>query len=244
MPSKQAAMERAKRAMPKKTCWGLYRLRNEKEAPGSRKKPKPRSHCGGVGMLRGAAGSLPPPPPPPSPHLQKVEHESSHPAPAVEAVHVGDALGPVGLKDGDDACGEEPVTTRAGSGPIRPSRPPPVLTDEGDDQRQAVEQSVQRLGGALGFVPEDPVNQESCRREGKMSILGGPKASSRSHSSSCCPRHSLPSCSSGDFEGHSWDKAFILRSCSPSPWRKTMPSTMQRGWTLNWRRLCQATPPR
>lgn len=110
----------------------------------------------------------------PSPHLQEVEHEGGHPAPAVQAVHVGDALGPVGLEDGHDACREEPVSTRDTSSSVSPlgTRPAPVplvpaLTDEGDEQRQAVEQGVQSLGGALGFVPEHPVNQESCQRGGR-----------------------------------------------------------------------------
>ena len=71
--------------------------------------------CCGVPSTPGAQGL-------PSPHLQEVEHEGGHPAPAVQAVHVRDALGPVGLEDGDDACGEEPVTTGAGSSPIHPSQ--------------------------------------------------------------------------------------------------------------------------
>lgn len=47
------------------------------------------------------------------------------------------------------------------------THPSPALTHQGDDQCQAMEQRVQRLGGALGFVPEHPVHQESCtEREG------------------------------------------------------------------------------
>lgn len=107
MPNKQEAMERMKRVMPKKMCWGLYHPLSEMEALGNRKKPQPRNHCGDTGMSqalqsglggdRGGHQGLP------TPYLQQVEHEGGHPTPGVQAVHVRDALGPVGLEDSDDA---------------------------------------------------------------------------------------------------------------------------------------------
>lgn len=97
MPSKQEVMERMKRVMPKKMCWGLYNPLSEKEAPGNRKKLQPRNHCGDKGMSQALQSPFPPRGSQglPTPHLQEVEHEGGHPTPGVQAVHVRDALGAV-----------------------------------------------------------------------------------------------------------------------------------------------------
>lgn len=89
-------MERMKRVMPKKMCWGLYHPLSEKEAPGNRKKPQPRSHCGDTGMSQALQRPLPAGGQGlPTPYLQEVEHEGGHPTPGVQTVHVRDALSPV-----------------------------------------------------------------------------------------------------------------------------------------------------
>lgn len=191
-----------------------------------------------VGCREGAQGV-------PSAHLQEVEHEGGHPAPAVQAVHVGDALGPVGLEHSDDACGEEPVTTRARPIPMHPPRTT-ARTNEGDEQRQAMEQRVQRLGGSLGLVPEHPVHEESCPERARQHPWGSPT------SPGCCghgdggggggPGASSPVPVGDRFVP--FPPRWAPRCRSPSPWRKTMPSTMHSGCTLSCSALCQATPPR
>lgn len=64
---------------------------------------------------------------------------------------------------------EERSPSAPGLPPAQPSQLRPALTQEGDEQRQAVEQGVQGPGGALGFVPEHPVHQQSCTERGQES---------------------------------------------------------------------------
>lgn len=137
---------------------------------------------------------------------------------------------------------EERSPSAPGLPPAQPTQLRPALTQEGDEQRQAVEQGVQGPGGALGFVPEHPVHQQSCTERGQES----PRTAQRCWHTfpvSFVPFIPPPSAAPGS-GGCSWDRAGVPPSCSPSPCRNTMPSTMHRGWALNCRGLCQATPPR
>lgn len=107
---------------------GLVAAAQREGCAGGQEETAPQEPLRGARVSGGAGGPVPVSPSHPgvpglpSPHLHKVEHKGGHPAPAVQAVHVGDALGAVGLEDSHDACGEEPVTPPG----MDPAPPTPI----------------------------------------------------------------------------------------------------------------------
>lgn len=111
-----------------------------------------------------------------STHLQEVEHKGSHPAPAVQAVHVGDAFGTVRLKDGHEACRKELISTGVGS-PFtapHPQHPPTSAMSSARPCSSACSALVERLASFLNTRYTRRADGEKAVSSGAVSMASPP----------------------------------------------------------------------